>query len=119
MLNFIEHPAFEREKGAAMARFHFGKDFEQLKKLLLMQFSPTEPLPVIGPGKIHRKRDFVEYQMWKVEMSVKGLRKNQGPRIWFGVKGTTLVFVCLKTHIDNYDDNTVDVTAESLMTDFF
>jgi hypothetical protein len=59
MLNFIEHPAFEREKGAAMARFHFGKDFEQLKKLLLMQFSPTEPhCSGDRPGKDTPKEGF-------------------------------------------------------------
>ncbi len=118
-LNFIEHPSFEKKCSKAIAKFRISKDFEHLKKILNVQFSPTDPRPVIGPGKIHRLKDFIDYSIWKVEMSAQGLRKNQSPRVWFGIKGDTIVFLCIKFHGENYDDGIVTTEAESLISDIF
>lgn len=116
---FLNHPAFEKECAGVFSKYHLGKDFEHLKKLLAVQFQPTRPVAVIGPGKIHRVKDFIDYTMWKVEMSARGLRKNQSPRVWFAVRGDTVLFLCIKLHGDNYDDNAVNSIAEALISDVF
>jgi hypothetical protein len=89
------------------------------KNVLNFQFNPINPKLIIGPGKIHRVKVRENCEVWKVEMSVKGLRKNQSPRIWLAVAGDTLAFLTIKTHIDNYDDNEVNRFAENLSTDIF
>lgn len=119
MINFIEHPKFTKLYLSFCKTYSSKNDLEYLKKILTVQFDPINPKQAIGPGKIHRVKVFETYELWKVEMSVKGLKKNQSPRIWFVVSGDTLAFLVLKSHIDNYDNNKVDKEAELLITDIF
>ena len=119
MLNFIEHSIFNKEFSKFASKYHSYKDLEHLKNLFKVQFDPVSPRLILGPGKIHRVKDCTVCVLWKVEMAVKGLKKNQCPRVWFGVAGDTLAFLCIRTHIDNYSDDEVNKIAESLITDIF
>ncbi len=94
------------------------KDYRQLdhsitatKRLLEIQFHPTQPQEVIGPGKIHRITQNHTWAIWKLEVAVKGLRPSQWPRFWFAVRGNTVTFLVANTHINNYDNNTCDRLA--------
>jgi hypothetical protein len=84
-----------------------------------VQFSPITPQQVIAPAKLHRLKQNDLWSLWKIEMVVPGLRPNQFPRVWFAVKGSNIVFLCIVTHIDNYDDNQVTKTATERVTDIF
>lgn len=119
MLNFLQHDDFIREYEAFAAKYHCHKDFEFLKKLLLVHYDPIKPIQVIGPGKLHRVKECEGWVLWKIEMAVKGLRKNQSPRVWFAIEGDTLAFLTIKSHIDNYDTNQADRLAEGRVTDIF
>mgnify|MGYP001570680048 CR=1 FL=1 len=120
MLDFFDHPSFERERAALTRRFsEFENATDNLKRLFEVQFHPTEPRLVIGPGKIHCLKNYGTYALWKVEMSVKGLKNNQCPRVWFGVQGIKVAFLCVRTHIDNYDDNGVSDSAETRLNEIF
>ncbi len=48
-----------------------------------------------------------------------GLRPNQYPRVWFAVKGSIIAFLCIATHIDNYDDETMNRRALERVADMF
>lgn len=119
MLKFIEHTVFQKEYLNFSNKYYSNSDLQHLKNVLNFQFNPINPKLIIGPGKIHRVKVCENCEIWKVEMSVKGLRKNQSPRIWLAVAGDTLAFLTIKTHIDNYDDNEVNRFAENLSTDIF
>lgn len=119
MIEYIDHPSFEKEC-AALRRFsELPEAIEALKRLLDIQFHPIDPKPAIGPGKIHMRTNYDNCVLWKVEMAVKGLRKNQSPRVWFGVQGSSLAFLCIGTHIDNYSDNELEEKAKERLSDIF
>lgn len=121
MLEFICHDRFQKEIADLNRRFRASAldGFESLKKLFEVQFHPTDPRQIIGPGKIHRISQNDIWAMWKVEMIVKGLRPNHFPRVWFAVKGSQVAFLCIVTHIDNYDDNEQDRIALQRVSDVF
>ncbi len=120
MLNFLEHPTFEKEYKDFDSKYHAEKDLRHLKKIFLVQFDPIAPKPAIGPGKLHRVKICTNScEIWKVEMAVRGLRQNQSPRIWFAVMGNTIAFLTIRTHVSNYDNNEVDAIAENLSTEIF
>ncbi len=95
--------------------------FSAFEKLCEFQFNPTKPQQVIAPAKLHRITQNGIWTMWKVELVVPnaGLRPNQYPRVWFAVKGSVIVFLCMGTHIDNYDNEKLGSIAMSRVTDFF
>ncbi len=120
MLNFFSHANFENETANIVERFPLFSDaLKSFKLIAEVQFSAESPRLMIAPGKIHRVTVKGLATLWKVELAVKGLKANQSPRIWFAVQGNTLVFLCAKTHIDNYDNNEVDREAEEYISDFF
>jgi len=45
-------------------------------------------------------------------MVVKDLRPNQFPRVWFALQPSLISFLAIRSHVDNYDDNTVNGQAE-------
>lgn len=55
--------------------------------------------------------------MWKVNCFVKGLRPNQAPRVYFALASLTAYFLCMGTHIENYDDAELRQTAFSRVED--
>ena len=120
MINFISSPGFEKESAALQRRFSSFEDgLESFKRICLVHFDFVKPQQVIAPGKLHRVKDCDSYTIWKVEMAVKNLKSNHSPRVWFAIKGSTLVFLCARTHIDNYDNNEVDRIAYSISTNYF
>lgn len=120
MLNFIFHPHFEKEAASLKRRFpYFDAGIESFKLICEKHFDPIKPQQVIAPGKLHRVKCFETCIIWKVELAVKNLRPNQFPRIWFAVRGANLAFLCVATHMDNHDDNTMNREAESLVGSIF
>src|SRR3989344_8239295 len=120
MLNFINHPCFEKESSQFSSRFpKFNDGLDSFKKICEVHFYPANPKQVLSPGKLHRVKALDSYVLWKIELAVKNLRSNQSPRMWFAVQGTTIALLCIGTHIDNYDDGERSKTAESLATDIF
>ena len=120
MLEFLAHPHFDKEAAAVQRRFPaFNKGFESFKKICEVHFDPVLPKQVLAPGKLHRIKGLDNYTIWKIELAIKGLRPNQFPRMWFAIRGSVVVFLCVKTHVDNYDDNTCNTLAENLITDIF
>lgn len=123
MIEFLYHDAIKREIAALERRFSKlqSEGFARFELLCQKQFNPIRPQQVIGPGKLHRVSQNDVWALWKVEMVVpgSGLRPNQYPRVWFGIKGNVVVFLCVGTHIDNYDNNEMDRIALSRITDVF
>jgi hypothetical protein len=119
-LEFHEHPHFSKSLGVFIKKHKEAVDgFAAFKRLAHRQFNPNSPQAVIGPGKIHRIHQNTTYTVWKVEMSVRGLRKNQSPRVWFAVRGSLLVFLCIGTHVENYDDASLTQQAMDSVTEYF
>lgn len=123
MIEFLYHDAIKKEIAALKRRFSKleSEGFKRFELLCLKQFNPIRPQQVIGPGKLHRISQNDIWTLWKVEMIVPGcgLRPNQYPRVWFGVKGSVIVFLCVGSHVDNYDNNEMDRLALSRITDVF
>ncbi|MFA6536901.1 MAG: hypothetical protein WCT18_00705 [Patescibacteria group bacterium] len=115
MLNFIFHSQFQKDAESLKRRFpFFDSGLESFKKICQVHFDSINPRQVIAPGKLHRVKCLENFTIWKVELAIKNLRANQFPRIWFLVKNDTINFLCIKTHIDNYDNNEIDRKAEVL-----
>ena len=91
-------------------------DIEKIKRLLNAHFFVEETRgKVISPGKIHRVNidyDTAQIELWKVEVSVKNLRPNLWPRLWFMINGDTIVFLAIASHKDNYNNNEMDRLAK-------
>jgi len=120
MFDFHSHPLCVTEIADLKRRFHhINEGVESFKKLCEVQFHPIAPRQIIAPGKLHRVTQNDIWALWKVELAIKGVRSNQSPRIWFVIRGSTVVFLCAKSHPDNYDDNEVNTCAVDRATDFF
>ena len=61
------------------------------------------------------------WTMWKTELPIleSGLRPNQYPRVWFAQSGDIIAFLCISSHIDNYNDEEMNQLALSRVSDFF
>lgn len=121
-LGFIYHPGIEKEIAALERRFKtIRAGLSSFQLLCEKQFHPISPQQVIGPGKLHRVSQNDIWALWKAELFVpnSGLKPNQWPRIWFAVKGGILVFLCVGSHVDNYDNNKMDRIASSRAGDMF
>jgi hypothetical protein len=122
MLEFLNHPEFDRETADIIRRFRtFNDGFDSFKLICERQFDPVNPQFVIPPGKIHHRKKTELFSIWKIELVLpnSGLRPNQFPRVWFAVQGIKIAFLCVGTHMDNYSDNEMDTVAESRATDIF
>lgn len=119
MLNFLSHPLFERDAVKINERFPFFDGLHSFKKICEVHFDPINPRQVIAPGKLHRVEYCGSYTIWKIEIVVKNLKPHQFPRVWFAIRGSVVVFLCLATHIDNYNNNEMDRTADYLASQFF
>ncbi len=120
MLNFLFHPKFEKAAASLKRRFsYFDDGMESFKRICERQFDPINPMQVITPAKLHRIKNLENFTIWKVELSVRDVRSNLSPRVWFAVRGGTIVFLCTACHADNYDDNSMNRDAEILVGSFF
>jgi len=120
MLKFVFHPLFEKETAKLKRRFYFlDKALESFKRLCEFQFHPLNPQQRIAPAKLHRVTQNDLWSIWKIELSIPNIKSNQSPRIWFAVKGSNIAFLCVVTHIDNYDDNQINRIALERVADIF
>lgn len=122
MIEFLYHDGIQKEIAAIERRFRRVRDGLNAFELLCKeQFHPTNPKQVIAPAKLHRVTQNDLWAMWKIELVIpdSGLRQNQYPRMWFVVKGAVIAFLCISTHIDNYDDAEMGRIALSRTTDLF
>lgn len=120
-VNFLSHDQFESELKKLSKSSPILAGMESVKRLLEKQFDPLNPEVVIPPGKIHRVHQNDVWSLWKIEVVLpkSGLRPNQWPRMWFVVSGDKIVFLCINSHTQNYDNNTVDKLAAERVSDFF
>ena len=120
MLNFVFHPDFIKEIAGFKRRFpFFDSGLDSFQRICEVQFDPISPRQIIAPAKLHRIRSYNGFKIWEVELSVKGLRANQSPRVWFAVHGITVAFLCVATHVDNYNDNEMNKKSEIMAGLFF
>ena len=122
MMEFFYHDGIEKEIAAYERRFRgIRMGFSHFERLCNVQFDPQFPKQVITSGKLHRIRQEEVWAMWKIELAVPdcGLRPNQYPRVWFAVKGENIAFLCMSSHIDNYDNTEMETLAFSRITDIF
>jgi len=119
VIQWLQHEAFEQELKKLRKKYPAIDDgLDKIKKLLEVQFDSVDPKEIIAPAKIHRRHQNAVWELWKVEVIVVGLRPNQWPRAWFVVSGSTITFLTLGSHIQNYDDNTMDRTALQRISDY-
>jgi len=119
MLDFILHESFEKEAAKLKRRFSLDKGLESFQRLCEVQFNPVNPQQIIAPAKLHRITQNNLYAIWKIELVIPGLRPNQFPRMWFAVKGSHVAFLCIGSHVDNYNDNQLTEIAKERVTDIF
>lgn len=120
MLSFSSHASFEKEVVDLARQFNkIAEGLGSFKKLCDVQFDPVSPKQIIAPAKLHRVTQNDIWALWKVELAVKGVRSNQSPIVWFAIKGTTLVFLCACSHVNNYSDNDMNSIAVARATEFF
>jgi len=122
MIEFLYHDGIQKEIAALERRFRTIRDgFSAFERLCEVQFNPTNPRQVIAPAKLHRITQNDIWTLWKTELVVpnSGLRPNQWPRMWFVVKGAIIAFLCISSHVDNYNDENMNRLAMSRVSDFF
>lgn len=122
MIEFLYHDGIQKEIDALERRFrHIKEGLKAFERLCEVQFDPKDPKQVITPSKLHRISQNEIWTIWKVELVIpkSNLRPNQYPRMWFGVKGSIISFLCISTHIDNYDEHEIDSLALNRITDIF
>ena len=122
MIEFFYHDGIKKEIAALERRFRTIHDgLATFERLCEKQFNPKNPQQIIAPAKLHRIKQNDLWTIWKIELLIpnSGLRPNQWPRMWFVVKGGMIAFLCICSHIDNYNDQTMDQVALSRVSDFF
>lgn len=122
MLEFVFHELIEKEIVAQERRFKLlRKGIESFQLICEKQFHPLTPTQVITPAKLHRITQNDIWSLWKVELMIpnSGLRPNQMPRMWFGVSGSVIAFLCLASHTDNYSDAQKTDLALERLTEIF
>ncbi|MDP3935068.1 MAG: hypothetical protein Q8Q46_02555 [Candidatus Giovannonibacteria bacterium] len=122
MIEFLYHDGIKKEIAALERRFrNIQEGFKHFERLCEVQFNPTNPKQIIDAGKLHRISQNDIWAMWKIELVIpkSGLRPNQYPRMWFAVKGNIIAFLCIVTHIDNYNEEELGRQALSRVTDIF
>lgn len=123
MIQFLYHDGFQKEIAALeKRRFSTLRDgLSAFERLGEVQFNPTNPRQVIAPSKLHRVTQNDLWTLWKIELVIpkSGLRPSQWPRMWFVVKGAIIVFLCIASHSDNYNDEDMNRLALSRVSDFF
>lgn len=119
MLIFSRHPKFSKEGERLAGRsVDFHNALRNFEKLCQVQFHASKPQRVISPGKLHHLFDDGISAIWKVELAVKNVRSNHSPRIWFAIRGETVIYLCAASHTDNYEDDVALRTAKERMQDF-
>jgi len=122
MIQFFYHDSMQKEISVLEKRFKtLRSGLSAFERLCEIQFNPINPQQIIAPAKLHRISQNEIWVLWKAELVIpnSGLRPNQWPRMWFVVKGASIVFLCINSHIDNYNDNDMNRLAATRLSDFF
>ncbi|MDO8584446.1 MAG: hypothetical protein Q7R83_04695 [bacterium] len=122
MIRFVYHPDLMKEIGKMVKKVRTVEEsFKAFEKLCERQFDPENPQQCIAPAKLHRVTQNSTWTMWKTELVLvrSGLRPNQFPRLRFVVQGVNIGFLCMGTHVDNYQDGIMDRLAFDRVTDIF
>jgi hypothetical protein len=122
MIRFLYHDGIQKEIAVLERRFRTIRDgLVVFERLCEKQFNPIDPQQVIAPAKLHRVLQTEVLVLWKIELVLpnSGLRPNQWPRLWFGIKGNVIVFLCLSSHVDNYNEEKMNRLAQSRISDLF
>jgi len=122
MIRFLYHDGIQKEIAVLERRFRTVRDgLVVFERLCEKQFNPIDPQQVIAPAKLHRVLQTEVLVLWKIELVLpnSGLRPNQWPRLWFGIRGDVIVFLCLSSHVDNYDEEKMNRLAQSRISDLF
>lgn len=123
MISFLFHDGFAGEIASLEKKRmrHIRKSLEGFQQLCEVHFHPISPQPRIAPGKLHRVSQNNVWTTWKTELPVihSGLRSNQYPRLWFAQSGATIAFLCIGSHIENYQDGEMDALAFARVRDLF
>ncbi len=123
MIEFQRHEGFIKSIAALEKRRlrYIHESLAGFEKLCELHFHPTNPQHRIAPAKLHRITQNDSWTIWKTELPVvkSGLRPNQYPRIWFAQSGAIIAFLCISSHIDNYNDKGMDRVALSRVSDIF
>ncbi len=114
---FAEHPTFEKNLRKFLAKHHKDTNcLTQLKNLLTSHFElgtvrlSQEVLPPVG--------EYEEYRIYKIYMAVEGISKNDRPRVCFGKREGSIVFVSFGSHIDNYDNRKLVAEARYCLKEY-
>lgn len=119
-MQWLEHEAFSREFKKLSKKYPAAEHgLAAIKKLLAVQFDPFDPKEVIAPAKIHRRHQNAIWELWKIEMMTAELRPNRWPRVWFVLSGNTITFLTVGSHMQSYDDNTMDKVALERISDYY
>ncbi|MCC6131441.1 MAG: hypothetical protein IT186_16095 [Acidobacteria bacterium] len=111
MLGFFRHPGFEREADRFRKKHPaFDEALDSLKRLLEKQFDPDDPVQVIASG-LYRIEVRETETVWKVHAHTAGLKRNQAPRVYFSQTKSSITFLAMGTHIENYDDGELRAKA--------
>ncbi len=122
MIQFLYHDNIQKEIASLEKRFRTIREgFSSFERLCEIQFHPANPRQIVAPAKLHRVIQNDIWTLWKAELVIpnSGLRPNQWPRVWFAVKGAIIVFLCVSSHVDNYNDEEMNSIALSRVADFF
>lgn len=111
-IEITRHSSFFKEWKKFCRRFIDGdKAIIELEKLLKKHFDGNLD-PVIGQKSLYLVNNTGDIEMWKVHCAVKGLRKNQRPRIYFfKYSENKISFLCFGTHLNNYNDQKLRAEA--------
>ena len=111
-IEITRHNSFLKEWKKFCRKFIEGnKAIIDLEQLLKKHFNNNFG-PVIGPKSLHLTNNTGDIEMWKVYCAVKGLRKNQRPRIYFFKHSENKIsLLCFGTHLNNYDDQKLRAEA--------
>lgn len=103
---FSSHPSFDKEFSKFERKVPLAKlALKHLEKLLSVQFHLRTPQVVISKQNLRRVDKIGRgVYVYKVFMAVRGLRRFQRPRIYFWLETNNICFLCMGTHIDNYND---------------
>jgi len=120
MIQFIAHPGLEKELVRMERKIPtLRQSIHSFELLCEHHFHPESPRQCIAPAKLHRVTQNATWTMWKTELVLvkSGLRPNQFPRVCFAVSGATIAFLCIASHVENYDDGDMDRFAAERVTD--
>lgn len=95
----------------------FREDFKKAYTLLNNHLCVAKPTKPISPKRLTQLHHSDDFEVWKYQVMVQGLRPNQWPRMWVGVirQVDLLVPLVLDAHQNNYNDSDNEREAKLLL----